>query len=483
MDRTNVYDLAILNGVVVVPGVGATRLDIGVKHGRIAGLRDRIAPEEAKEIFDARGYHVLPGAVDSHFHVGIYRPHEEDARSESRSAVAGGVTTLISYFRTGHNYLDRTGSYQEIFPELLDRSNGNFWCDYAYHVAPMTAEHLTEMDWLLEQGVCSFKFYMFYKALNLAADSTQGQTYTMAENYDLGHLYEIMAVIERIRRTSKARISLSLHCENPELIRVFMARVEKEGTLGLKAYSDSRPPLTEALSIEEAAVLARATGCPVNLLHLSSAEALRTAIDVRRRYRNLDIALETTLHHLMLSYDLPGILGKVNPPLRSREDQEALWEGVLNGEIDTVVSDHACCLRAMKANELWPAWPGFGGTELLYPVLLSEGVRKRGLSLERAVGLASSNPARLFGLHPRKGTIAVGSDADFAICDLDLEQTVTVSTLHSAQDHTEFDGLTLQGWPIATILRGNFVWRNGREQGEPAGAFLKRPLAGFDCRA
>ncbi|MBV8827603.1 MAG: dihydroorotase family protein [Acidobacteriaceae bacterium] len=471
------YDLAVLNGTVVVPGVGPQRIDLGIQGGRIAALGHSIRAGEAEEVFDAQGLHVLPGAIDSHFHIGIYRPHGEDARSESLSAVAGGVTSLISYFRTGHNYLDKTGPYREIFPELLALSRGNFWCDYSYHIAPMTTDHIGEIEWLIDQGVCSFKFYMFYKGLNLASDSTQGKEYTMTENYDLGHLYELMYAIERANRGSKTRVSLSLHCENPELIRVFMLRVQREGGTGLKAYSNARPPLSEALSIEEAGVLANSTRCPINLLHLSSGEALRTAVDIRNRYRGADMALETTLHHLTLSYDVPeGLSGKVNPPLRSAEDQNALWDGVLRGQIDTVVSDHACCLRAMKAQELWPAWPGFGGTELLYPIMLSEGMWKRGLPLERVADLLAANPARLFGLYPLKGAIAVGSDADLAICDLESKRTVTAANLHSAQDHTPFEGLTLRGWPVATMLRGKIVWRDGAPLGNPAGMFLKRPL-------
>jgi dihydropyrimidinase/allantoinase len=256
-----------------------------------------------------------------------------------------------------------------------------------------------------------------------------------------------------------------------------MLRVQREGGTGLKAYSKARPPLSEALSIEEAGVLANSTRCPINLLHLSSGEALRTAVDIRNRYRGADIALETTLHHLTLSYDMPeGLSGKVNPPLRSTEDQNALWDGVLRGQIDTVVSDHACCLRAMKAQELWPAWPGFGGTELLYPIMLSEGMWKRGLALERVADLVAANPARLFGLYPLKGAIAVGSDADLAICDLQGERTISAAVLHSAQDHTPFEGLTLRGWPVATVLRGKIVWRDGAPLGNPAGIYLKRPL-------
>jgi dihydropyrimidinase/allantoinase len=472
------YDLLVKGGTAVLPGLGPLAVDIGVRHGRIAALADEIPAAEAAEVVDARGRHVLPGAVDSHFHVGIYRPHAGDARSESTSAVSGGVTTLVSYFRTGQHYLNKTGPYREIFPEVLELSRGSFFCDYAYHVAPMTTAQLDEIPWLVEQGVASFKYYMFYKGLTLAADSTRGRDYAMADEYDLGHLYEMMARVAEQARARRRRISVSLHCENPELIRVFIARVKKEGLSGLRAYSEGRPPLTERLSIQEAGVLADATACPVNLLHLSSREAIETAVAVRRHHPHLDVVLETTLHHLCLSHETAGgLLGKVNPPLRTPADQEALWHALLSGQVDTVVSDHACCMEEMKQGDTWTALPGFGGTSLLYPVLLSEGVRRRGLHLARAVELVSTNPARHFGLYPRKGTIAVGSDADLVLVDLGRTRAVDAAGLHSAQDHTPFAGVSLTGWPETTLLRGRVVFRAGEVQGEPGGAFVPRPVA------
>jgi dihydropyrimidinase/allantoinase len=470
-------DLAIVNGTVVIPEIGPLRVDLGIRDGIITVMSDSIPTSDANTIIDAKGLHILPGAVDSHFHVGIYRPHREDAASESSSAVSGGVTTILSYFRTGSHYLNKVGSYRDIFPEVLELSRENFWCDYSYHIAPMTTDQLDEIEWLVENGVASFKFYMFYKGLTLSADSTDGKSYTMAENYDLGHLYQLMVRIATIARKSPERISLSLHCENPELIRVFIEQVKRDGLEGLEAYSKGRPPLTESLSIEEAGVLAKATLCPINLLHLSSKDAVESAVSLRRRYPELDILLETTLHHLMLNYEeLSGNQAKVNPPIRARVDQEAVWQAVLDQEIDTVVSDHACCLEEKKQGELWSALPGFGGTALLYPVLLSEGVRKRGLSLTRAVQLVSNTPARRYGLFPRKGTIAIGSDADLVVVDLNAERTVTPEQLSSAQDFTPFDGFKLTGWPLITLVRGQVVFREGQTQGTPQGQFIARPI-------
>jgi len=471
------YDAVILGGTAILPGHGPARLDVAVKDGRIAALAEGLGADEGDEVIDARGRYVVPGAVDAHSHVGIYRPHADDAKSESAAAVAGGVTSLLSYFRTGHHYLNKSGPYREIFPELLALSAGQFHCDYGYHVAPMLAAHVDEIPWLVEQGVTSFKYYMFYKGLTLSADSTKGREYTMADEYDLGHLYEVMCRVAAVAREKRTRISVSLHCENPELIRTFIDRVKRAGVTGLRAYSEGRPPLTEQLSIEEAGVLANDAGCAVNLLHLTSRAAIETAIHVRRRVPGRDFVLETTVHHLALTYETASDqTAKVNPPLRSPDDQAALWEAVLSGEVDTVVSDHACCMEEAKRGDLWSALPGFGGTELLYPALVTLGAKQRGLSLNRVVELLSTNPARQFGLFPRKGTLAVGSDADLALLDMERTRAVERQSAHSAQDHTPFAGMQLTGWATTTMLRGNVVFKDGRVLGSPRGQFLRRPL-------
>jgi dihydropyrimidinase/allantoinase len=299
----------------------------------------------------------------------------------------------------------------------------------------------------------------------------------MAEHYDLGHLYEIMEAAAACDDAG-ARISVSIHCEQPELIRIFMERVQAEGRLsGLAAYSAGRPPLTEHLAIAEVGVLAGATAAPINLLHLSSREALEAAVELRRKLPGLDVRLETTLHHLALTHETyTDQRGKVNPPIRSAADREFLWGGVLRGDLDWVCSDHACCSESLKEGDLWKALPGFGGTALLYPFMLTEGLR-RGLPLERVADLCAANPARAYGLHPRKGAIQVGADADLAIVDLETTRTVTPELLLSDQEYTPFAGIELTGWPVRTILRGKTVFEAGEPVGLPIGEFLRRPLA------
>ncbi len=476
------FDLAVVNGTLVIPFVGTVRADIAARDGKIVQIADAVDRRDADDVVDATGKLVFPGAVDAHFHIGIYRPVAQDAESETQSSLVGGVTTVVSYFRTGSHYLNKTGPYREIFPEVLRDTEGRAYTDYGYHIGIMTTAQIDEIDWLVrEAGVGSFKYYMFYKGLNLSSSSTAASAYTMSDVYDLGHLYRFMQAVSAANRTygHAGRISLSLHCEQPEIIRTMIDEVKAAGRDGLKAYSDARPPFEERLAIAEAALLADQTSCPVNLLHLSSSEALTGGKKARLDYPELDVQLETTLHHLALTYDGAGGVqsGKVNPPIRGQADVDALWRGVLRGDINQVVSDHACCLLEIKQGGTWEAQPGFGGTSLIYPVLLSEGYHKRGLKLRRIADLVAAQPARNFGLYPRKGTIAVGSDADLAVIDPDLEAPVTRDRLLSAQDHTPFEGFPVKGWPTHTIRAGRVVYANGRVTGRPDGQYLRRPDA------
>jgi dihydropyrimidinase/allantoinase len=402
------------------------------------------------------------------------------------SSLVGGVTSVVSYFRTGSHYLNRTGPYREIYPEVLAATRGHAYTDYGYHIAIMTSQQIDEVDWLVrEMGVASFKYYMFYKGLNLAASSTDAAAYTMSDVYDLGHLYRFMQAVSVAARTygsPAGRISLSLHCEQPELIRTLIDEVRARQLDGLEAYSLARPPFQERLAIAEATLLADQTACPVNLLHLSSAEALQGGVKARLDYPELDVQLETTLHHLALTYETArgGIeSGKVNPPIRSQADVDALWRGVFRGDVNQVVSDHACCMLEMKQGGTFEAQPGFGGTSLIYPVMISEGFFKRGLPLHRIAELVSAQPARNTGLFPQKGTIAIGMDADLAIIDPELEAPVTRERLLSAQDHTPFEGFVLKGWTTQTIRAGQLMYDNGKVVGRADGRYLERPVVRF----
>jgi dihydroorotase-like cyclic amidohydrolase len=414
------FDLIIKNGKAVVPGYEIDNCSIGVKNGKITALSQNLCDDESTEIIDATGLAVMPGAVDSHFHLGIYRQLADDTISETKSALVGGVTSVLTYFRSGQHYMNRVGAYEELFPEVLKQIKGNSYVDYGVNIAPMQNSHIGEMEWLSkEQGVTTFKYFMFYKGLNLSASSTATENLTGSDSYDLGHLYNIMEESVRLNNEIEGEpICVSVHCEDDEIIKSFIKKVNEAGIDGLRAYCEARPPLSERVAILKAGTIAASTGAKLNILHLGSKEALETTRDLLKIYPKIKIRREVTLHALGLTYDMlegKGLGGKVNPPIRTKEDGEALWEGIMNGEVDWVGSDHACTPEKMKGDSLWPASCGFGGTSLMYPFMISAGYHERKIPLHRIAELISTNPAKAHALYPRKGAISVGMDADLLL--------------------------------------------------------------------
>ena len=464
--------------------------DVGIADGRFVRLASDIPPADARRVYDGRGQLAFPGVVDAHTHAGIYAPLADDAVSESRAAVSGGVTTMLTYFRSGQYYLNRGGPYAEIFPEVLRLSDGRYYCDYGYHLAPIEAGHIGEMEALATtHGVPSFKIFMFYGGYGLhgqAGEDAQRRFLMLGpdDRYDLAHFEFIMRAVTRIRAAHPALapyVSISLHCEMADILNAYTRLVARDRTLaGLHAYSAARPPHAEGLAVCVAAYLAHETECVnVNLLHLSSRKALEAARAMTRTFPHVDFRLEVTVGHLLLDVDTPaGAYAKVNPPIRPRDDVEHLWAAVLAGEVDWIVSDHACCAEEVKGaahgrGDIWLAKAGFGGTEYLLAGVFSEG-RRRGLPLHRMAELLSLNPARRYGLL-RKGDIEIGLDADLALLDPDRQVVIRAAQSPSAQGFTPFEGQRLTGQVTATFLRGELVYEDGKVVGAPRGRYQRRP--------
>jgi allantoinase len=483
------YDLIIHDARIVRPNrQGIETADIAVSNGRIEKVAPAIDRNLAAELFDAKNLLAFPGLVDAHMHTGIYNPLDEDAVTESRAAALGGVTSSLNYMRTGRYYLNKTGPYSEFFPEVLELSRNRFHVDYAYHIAPITYSHIDEIEMLIDRhGVTSFKIFMFYGNYGLHGNSNAQREFLMTpdgEYYDYAHFEFIMRGIKKAmeRYPDKANmINLGLHCETAEIMRAYTDIVQKEGKLkGLRAYSAARPPHSEGLAIFIASYLAHETECAnINLLHLTSAKAVDAAMMMQAVFPHINFRREVTLAHLILDYDCEcGLHAKVNPPIRSREDVEYLWEHLHAGNIDWVCSDHACCKAEFKTDahekdNVWLAKSGFGGTEMLLSGLYTEGT-KRGLSLNRMAELLSWNPAQRFGL-THKGDIAPGFDADIALMNPDESFVVDSSTSPSTQGYSVFEGHRFSGAVKATFLRGQLICRNGEIIGEAGGRYLHRP--------
>jgi allantoinase len=482
------YDLIIKGGNVVRPNIATVdQLDIGIKDGRVAVVERTLDPGNADTVGDATGLLAFPGVVDAHCHWGIYNPLEEDAVTESRAAAQGGTTTAITYFRTGQYYLNKGGPYEAFFPEVLETAEGKAHVDYAFHLAPMQRGHIDEIPLLIEQfGVTSFKVFMFYGGHGLHGKSDDQAAFLMTppgERYDYAHFEFVMRGIQAARDKFPEiadYISLSMHCETAEIMTAYTEMIEADPELeGLAAYSAARPPHSEGLAIAIAAYLAHATGLGnVNLLHLSSEKAVESARLMAQTYPHIDFRREVTIGHLLTDYDSAnGLYGKVNPPLRPREDVEALWDAVLAGEIDWVVSDHACCKPDTKLgddpDDVWQAKSGFGGTEYLLAGMFSEGT-KRGLTPNRIAELVAWNPARRYGLLA-KGDIAPGFDADIALVDPNHEWVIHAADSESTQGYSPMEGTELTGKVKHAFLRGSQILQDGSVVGTADGRYLARP--------
>jgi allantoinase len=487
------FDLLIKNLRVVRPhGNVVHEADVAIRDGRFALVAPGIDPARARTVEDGRGLLAFPGVVDAHMHSGIYSPLAEDAVTESKAAAVGGVTSSLNYFRTGQYYLNKGGPYRKFFPEVLAISKNRFHVDYGFHLAPMDRTHIDEIPLLIEKfGVASFKIFMFYGSHGLHGASDSQREFLMIgedDRYDVAHFEFVMRGIQAAREAlpdKASQVSLSLHCETAEIMTAYSRLVQKDRRyaapgMGLAAYSASRPAHSEGLAVFTAAYLAHETALPnINLLHLSSRKALEAAMTMSEVFPHIDFRREVTIGHLMLDVNSAAAeLAKVNPPIRPREDVEFLWQALLAGEVDWVVSDHACCRQEMKVprryfGNVWMAKSGFGGTEYLLPALVSEGSR-RGLGYNHMARLTSWNPARRYGLN-RKGDIAPGYDADLALVDPAGTWVIRAAESPTTQGYTPFEGLELSARVRATYLRGMKIHQDGQVLGKPRGRYLHRP--------
>ena len=483
------FDLIIKNVRVVRPKkTSIDRFDIAIKDARIEGLAPDFSADQAEQIFDGKNYLAFPGCVDSHMHIGIYSPLGEDAISESKAAAMGGVTSSLNYIRTGHYYLNRGGPYRDFMPEVFKQGKGRFWVDYGYHVAPIEAAHIDEMeDLLIDYGIPSFKIFMFYGGYGLHGRSSSQNEFLMIgpdDRYDIAHFEFIMRSAQRLMEKfpeKSSYISVSIHCELAEILDAYTKIVEREGRLdGLAAYSAARPPHSEGLAIWIASYLANETNClNINLLHLSSRKAIDAALIMQQVFPHVAFRREVTVGHLLLDTNCAcAVHAKVNPPIRPRADVEALWQAVLDRKIDWIVSDHACCSTEQKwskddPNNIWLAKSGFGGTEYLLSGVLSEG-SKRGMSYNHMAELLSWKPAQRFGLLS-KGDIAPGYDADIVLVDPAATFVVRAAESESYQGYTPFEGMEFTGRVESTFLRGSLIYDAGRILGPARGEYLQRP--------
>ncbi len=447
------FELIISGGTIVFPGEGMAAADLAIESGKVAAILPRGHGATASREIDATGRFLFPGVVDCHVHVDL-GPGEERWR-ESHSAALGGVTTMLSYLLTSR-------PYDQVFPQELAKAEADSIVDFGFHFSLVTAEQVSCVDrFVRDYGVTSFKHFTNFRG-NAGA-------YLGLKGTDDGHFWSILEVLKRYPQTV-----LAVHPENQDILEALTPRLQARGRDDLAAYTESRPNFVEAIATQSALYMAYLSGSRVYVPHITSALSLQ--VYEQERARNDRIYAETCPHYLTHDmYSSVGTRGKVNPPLRTQGDIEALWNGIKQGVVEVVASDHVPRRLDKKAGGIWKASAGFPGTATLFPVMLSEGHHRRGLSLDRVAQLVCRRPAEIFGLYPQKGTLRPGSDGDVAIVDLDLARTVKAGELGSFSDYSLYEGCVLKGWPVQTLVRGRTVMSEGRiADAEAHGCYLRR---------
>lgn len=445
-------DLLVRGGRVVTDG-HRFDADVLVEDGQVTGLVRDSSGISADRVVDARGKFVLPGLIDPHTHWGVFNLPDLDAFAaqcvtESASSLAGGVTTVM------HCAMDK-GSYLAHLPAKQERIEAKAGVDVVFYPTLTSLAQVAEVPPLIEGGVTSFKMFLNGDAI-----------------YGIGESAFYAGLREILRSGGMPMV----HCEwTPPALELLVSELRAAGRTDLKAWADVRPNVFELTAIERVLRLAEALGGPVYIVHVSTREG--PALGAAARTRGVEVYLETCPHYLALDYTMPAIaeFGKVKPPIRGPADAEGLWEGLLRGTIDTVGTDH-CTLLLKEAKvgkgDIWSQQNGFAGTETMLPILLSEGVHKRGLSLERLVEVTSANAARIHRI-PGKGSLRPGSDADLTIVDLGRTATLRAETLHSACDFTLYEGWKVTGMPVTTIRAGVVVMEDGELRAPPRGRVLR----------
>jgi dihydropyrimidinase len=455
------FDLVIRNGTVATAS-DIMQCDVGIKDGKVAML-GRGLPPGGEEI-DASGKLVLPGGVDAHCH--LDQPMEEglrmadDFRSGTISAACGGTTTVIPFAAQA-----KGGSLRAAVEDYHRRAEGKAVIDYAFHmiVSDPSEEVLkNELPQLVREGYTSFKIYMTYDDLKL-------------------NDRQILDLLALARREGAL---VMVHAENADCIGWLTEQLEEAGLTAPKYHAHSRPMMVEREATHRAIALSELVDVPILIVHVSGREAIE---QIRWAHgHGLRIHAETCPQYLVLTADhlddgYHGAKCVCSPPPRDKANQQYVWDGLASGLFTVFSSDHAP-FRYEDPQGKKPGGKevpfryiphGTPGLETRMPILFSEGVGKGRIDLNRFVALTATDPAKMYGLYPRKGTIAIGSDADIAVWDPHRQVTVSNSMLHHDVDYTPYEGMQLTGWPVLTLSRGEIVWRDGEVLGTPGrGQFL-----------
>ena len=436
-------ELIIRNGTIITEG-GTVQGDLRVRNGLIdeigeSGVR-LFAGSGAREI-DADGLLVLPGGIDPHVHLG--GSWVDDYTSGSAAAVAGGITTISNFVNI------RGDQVREAMAQAAAQVETEAIADVILHpIISDPAPVVPQLETLAQAGHPSLKVFM------------------VRQSFDR----DVPGFLTLLSGAGQTGILTMLHCEDAAIVSTTAERFMAEGRGALRYYADARPVLAEVVATQRAVAFSQATGAPVYLVHLSSERALRVAEEAQGR--GLPVYVETRPIYLHLTrerFEGPDAgLYMGQPPLRTQQDQDALWDGIARGTIHTIGTDHVAYTREQKLDpeqHVGRHRAGMNNLQVMRPMLYSDGVRAGRITIEQFVALTATNPAKLFGLYPAKGAIAVGADADLVIWDPDETRTIRDEDALSNTGFSIHTGREVTGWPIVTIRRGEVVYENGRVTG------------------
>jgi dihydropyrimidinase len=458
--------LLVRNGEIVTASERYVA-DILCADETITRIEPNIQPPPGAEVIDATGKYVFPGFIDPHVH--IYLPcmgtfAKDTHETASQAALVGGTTTLIEMLGPDRNQEPMAG-----FELWLDKAQGHCACDFTFHMTVSRYDDAAEKQLveIVKRGVCSFKIYLAYKD---------------AFGLNDPELYRTLRLAKRLGVITTA------HCENADLIEELQDKLLAEGKTGPEWHHDSRPPIVEAEGVHHLMTFAELLDAHVYIVHLSCKEALHAFLAARAR--GVKVWAETLIQYLLLDKthaerpDFEGAKFVMSPPLRDRSHQNVLWNGLRDGVISTLASDHApldfATQKRMGEQDFTKIPNGIPSLEDRVNAFYTYGVKRGRLDLHRFVDAASTQAARLFGLFPRKGTIQPGSDADLVIYDPSYRGTLSVKTQTMNVDYNPFEGMAIEGRPVFVTVRGQVAVREGRFVGQVGrGRFLQREPGHF----
>ena len=459
------WDHVIKNGKLVYSD-DIVQANIYVKDGKIAAVSEDVLQGTADQETAARGCYVLPGLMDVHIHSrDPGATHKEDFYHSTQAAAAGGITTVFEMPNTNPPVNNVENFYKQV-DNLTPKAHVDFglWGICLGHL------NLNDIQSLHEAGVVAFKFFWGY--------AVHKETYQLMYNYKPGMdnvipPFKDGEVYDMFREVAKTGKPLAIHAENNDLIQHLTKKVEASGRRDYEALLEGRPNLAEETTVQTGIAFAKSAGTRLHILHVSTKEA--TELVKQAQEEGYPITAETCPHFLYLTNEDFHRIGphmKVYPPVKYKSDQQRLWEGLQEQVISVVCSDHAPHTAEEKNGDLWSIPAGMCGVETLAPLML-DAVDQGKMTLQQLVQVLSENPAKLFGIYPQKGSLQVGTDADLTIVDLNRKHVIKTENLHSKSKVTAYDGFEVTGMPVATIVRGRTVMKDGQIVSGPFGQLVK----------